>query len=319
MKAIEFINNEIILNENANMPSCKDNEALIRVKLAGICNTDIEITKGYMGYSGILGHEFVGIVEKSSDTNLIGKRVVGEINAGCGKCSWCGRGLERHCPNRGTLGIWKKEGCMADYVTLPNKNLVVVPDNLTDEKATLVEPFAAAFEILEQLHIKPDDKVAILGDGKLGLLIGIALSTIPCNLIQIGKHQEKLDIVKKHKVATCLLSELEIKKEYNVVIDATGSVNGFETALALTKPRGVLVLKSTVAADKPLNLAPVVIDEITILGSRCGQFKPAVDFLAKEIVNLKPLITKTFKAKDALEAFEYSRQKGVLKVLLDFS
>ena len=151
------------------------------------------------------------------------------------------------------------------------------------------------------------------------MLIGIALSTIPCNLIQIGKHQEKLDIVKKHKVATCLLSELEIKKEYDVVIDATGSVNGFETALALTKPRGVLVLKSTVAADKPLNLAPVVIDEITILGSRCGQFKPAVDFLAKEIVNLKPLITKTFKAKDALEAFEYSRQKGVLKVLLDFS
>lgn len=319
MKALEFINNAIVLNENVDIPKFSDNESLIRVILAGICNTDIEITKGYMGYSGILGHEFVGIVEKSSNPELVGKRVVGEINAGCGKCSWCGKGLARHCPDRGTLGIWKKEGCMADYVVLPNENLVVVPDNLSNEEAVLVEPFAAAFEILEQLHIKPDSKVAILGDGKLGLLIGIALSTIPCDLIQIGKHPEKLEIVQNHKVKTCLLSDLKIEKDYDIVIDATGSVNGFETALSLTKPRGVLVLKSTVAADKPLNLAPVVIDEITILGSRCGQFKPAVDFLEKKIVNVLPLIAKTFKAEDAIEAFEYSRTKGVLKVLLDFS
>lgn len=320
MKAVKFINNEIIFDENTQKPTPNKGEALIRVKLAGICNTDIEITKGYMGYSGILGHEFVGIVEdiNSDDKSLIGKRVVGEINAGCGECEWCGKKLERHCPNRGTLGIWRKEGCMADYVTLPIKNLVEVPANMSDEEATLVEPFAAAFEILEQLHIKPEDKVAILGDGKLGLNIGLALSTIPCDLIHIGRHQNKLDIVKAQKVNTILSKDFKTEKIYDVVIDATGSVEGFETALALTKPRGILVLKSTVAADKPLNLAPVVIDEITILGSRCGQFKPAVQFLEKELVNLKPLIEKTFDAKDAIEAFEYSRQKGVLKVLLKF-
>lgn len=321
MKAVEFVNNEIIFNNDAKKPEPKQGEALIKVTLAGICNTDIEITKGYMGYTGILGHEFVGVVEEvnSSDKSLVGKRVVGEINAGCGNCEWCGKGLERHCPNRGTLGIWKKEGCMADYVTLPIKNLVEVSGNLSDEEATLVEPFAAAFEILEQLHIKPADKVAILGDGKLGLLIGLALSTIPCDLIHIGKHQNKLDIVAGQKVKTALLQDMQIEKTYDVVIDATGSVNGFETALAMTKPRGVLVLKSTVAADKPLNLAPVVIDEITILGSRCGQFAPAMKFLAKGLVNVKPLIAKTYDAKDALEAFEYSRQKGILKVLLKFN
>lgn len=320
MKAVKFVNNEIIFNADAKKPNPAAGEALVRVKLAGICNTDIEITKGYMGYSGILGHEFVGIVEEvnSSDKSLLGKRVVGEINAGCGTCEWCKKGLARHCPNRGTLGIWRKEGCMADYLTLPLENLVVVPENLTDEEATLVEPFAAAFEILEQLHIKPADKVAILGDGKLGLNIGLALSTIPCDLIQVGRHQSKLDIVASQKVKTILSKDFEIKKNYDVVIDATGSVEGFETALALVKPRGILVLKSTVAADKPLNLAPVVIDEITVLGSRCGQFAPAVKFLEKGFVNLKPLIEKTFDAKDALEAFEYSRQKGILKVLLKF-
>ena len=321
MKAVEFRNNEIIINNDAKKPELKPNEALIRVKLAGICNTDIEITKGYMGFSGILGHEFVGIVEEvnSEDKSLIGKRVVGEINAGCGTCEWCGKGLERHCPNRGTLGIWQKEGCMADYVNLPIKNLIVVPENITDEEATLVEPFAAAFEILEQLHIKPADKVAILGDGKLGLNIGLALSTIPCDLIHVGRHQNKLDIVAAQKVSTILSKDLKVEKIYDVVIDATGSVDGFETALALVKPRGILVLKSTVAGDKPLNMAPIVIDEITILGSRCGQFAPAVKFLEKEFVNLKPLIDKTFDAKDAIEAFEYSRKKGVLKVLLNFA
>ncbi len=321
MKAVEFRNNEIILNNDAKKPELKTNEALIRVKLAGICNTDIEITKGYMGFSGILGHEFVGVVEEvnSPDKSLIGKRVVGEINAGCGDCEWCGKGLERHCPNRGTLGIWQKEGCMADYVNLPIENLVLVPDNLTDEEATLVEPFAAAFEILEQLHIKPADKVVILGDGKLGLNIGLALSTIPCDLLHVGRHQNKLDIVAAQKVNTILSKDLKIEKKYDVVIDATGSVDGFETALALVKPRGVLVLKSTVAGDKPLNMAPIVIDEITILGSRCGQFAPAVKFLEKKLVNLKPLIDKTFDAKDAIKAFEYSRQKGILKVLLNFA
>lgn len=320
MKAVEFRENKVVLN-NVQKPELKDGEALVEIKLAGICNTDIEITKGYMGFSGILGHEFVGYVKEinSDDKSLLGKRVVGEINCGCENCEWCGRGLQRHCPNRGTLGIWQKEGCMCEYINMPTQNLIEVPENLSDEEAVLVEPFAAAFEILEQLHIRPTDKVIILGDGKLGLLIGLALSTIPCDLTLVGKHQNKLDIVGTQKVKTILLADLEVKKEYDIVIDATGSVNGFETAVALCKPRGTFVLKSTVAADKPLNLAPIVIDEITILGSRCGQFKPAVDFLAKKFVNIKPLIAKTFKADKAVEAFEYSKQKGILKVLIDFS
>lgn len=321
MRAVEFRDNELKLNKNYEKPTLAPNEAMVRIKYAGICNTDMELIKGYMGFNGILGHEFVGVVEdvNSDDKSLIGKRVVGEISAGCNNCEWCAKGLQRHCPNRKTIGIWRKDGCMADYINMPVETLFVVPDNLSDEEIVLVEPFAAALEILEQLHIKPMDRVVIMGDGKLGLSIAFALSKIPCFLTMVGKHSEKLAIAEKENVNTVLFKDFKIEKEYDVVIEATGSVNGFETALALTKPRGVLVLKSTVAADKPLNLAPVVIDEITVLGSRCGQFKPAINYLSKNKMGIKSMVSKIFKADDALEAFEYAKQKGVLKVLIDFS
>ncbi len=321
MRAVVFKDNELSLDKNFPKPELKENEALIKIKYAGICNTDMELIKGYMGFSGVLGHEFVGVVEdvNSPDKSLIGKRVVGEINCGCNNCEWCHKGLQRHCPNRQTLGIWKKDGCMSDYLNMPIDTLVEVPSNITNEEAVLVEPFAAAFEILEQLHIKPEDKVIILGDGKLGLSIAFALSRIPCFLTLVGKHDDKLKIAEKQNVNTIQLQDLKVEKTYDIVIDATGSVHGFETALALVKPRGILVLKSTVAADKPINLAPVVIDEITIIGSRCGQFKPAIAYLAKNKLEIKDLISKTFKADDALKAFDYAREKGVLKVLIDFS
>ena len=307
MKAVVF-NNELKLVKDYEKPVPKKGEALVRVTLAGICNTDYEITKGYMGYNGILGHEAIGIVEdvNGDDKSLVGKRVVPEISYGCKEpdCEWCAQKLYRHCPNRHTLGIWHKDGVFCEYFTMPVEVLFEVPENVEDEQAVFVEPLAAAIEITEQLHIKPMDKVVVLGDGKLGLITALALKALNVNVTLVGKHQNKLDIAKAQGVPTKLLNDFEIKKEYDIVVEATGSVSGFETAIALTKPRGVLVLKSTVAASKEFNLAPIVIDEITVLGSRCGQFPPALRLLQSGKINLKPLISATYPIDDAIEAFE---------------
>ena len=321
MKAVVF-NNELKLVKDYEKPVPKKGEALVRVTLAGICNTDYEITKGYMGYNGILGHEAIGIVEdvNGDDKSLVGKRVVPEISYGCKEpdCEWCAQKLYRHCPNRHTLGIWHKDGVFCEYFTMPVEVLFEVPENVEDEQAVFVEPLAAAIEITEQLHIKPMDKVVVLGDGKLGLITALALKALNVNVTLVGKHQNKLDIAKAQGVPTKLLNDFEIKKEYDIVVEATGSVSGFETAIALTKPRGVLVLKSTVAASKEFNLAPIVIDEITVLGSRCGQFPPALRLLQSGKINLKPLISATYPIDDAIEAFEKNKERDVLKVLIKF-
>ena len=319
MKAVVFSDNLKLVNDYKK-PVANAGEALVKVLMAGICNTDFEITKGYMGYNGILGHEFVGVVEEvnSEDKTLLGKRVVGEINCGCGVCDYCKQGLERHCFNRQTLGIWKKDGCMAEYVTMPVKNLLEVPENVANEEAVMVEPLAAALEILEQLHIRPDSKVLVLGDGKLGLTIALALSGAGLDVTQVGKHSNKLGITKKQGIKTILLNDLEITKTWDVVVEATGSINGFETALSLTKPRGVLVLKSTVASGKEFNFAPIVIDEITILGSRCGQFAPALRLLEQKRIDFKPLISDVYSIDNAIEAFEKNKEKSSIKVLIEF-
>jgi threonine dehydrogenase-like Zn-dependent dehydrogenase len=353
MKALVF-DKELKLVDDYKKPVPKEGEALVRVTLAGICNTDYEITKGYMGYVGILGHEAVGIVEdvnintdkchseankqeilrcaqndakaeeSPNSTNniykhpLIGKRVVPEISYGCKdpNCEWCAKHNYRHCPNRHTLGIWHKDGVFAQYFTMPVEVLFEVPDNVADEQAVFTEPLAAALEINEQLHIKPMDKVVVLGDGKLGLITAIALNAQNLNVTLVGKHQNKLDIARAQGVKTALLNDFKIEKIYDVVVEATGSVNGFETSLALTKPRGVLVLKSTVATGKELNLAPIVIDEITVLGSRCGQFPPALRLLESGKIDLTPLISATYEIDNAIEAFEKNKEKDTLKVLL---
>lgn len=321
MKAVVF-DKELRFDENYEKPIPQKGEALIKVTLAGVCNTDFEITKGYMGYVGILGHEFVGVVEdvNSDDKSLVGKRVVSEISYGCKdpECPWCAEKMYRHCPERHTLGIWRKEGCFAEYVTMPTEVLFEVPENVSDEQVVFVEPLAAACEIVEQLHIKPFQKVVILGDGKLGLITALTLNALNYDVLLIGKHQNKLDIAKAQGVEVKLLQDLEVKKEYDVVVEATGSISGFETALALTKPRGVLVLKSTVAASKEFNLAPIVIDEITVLGSRCGQFGPAMRLLKNERIDFKPLISAVYPADKALEGFEKNKEKDTLKVLLKF-
>ena len=319
MKALVF-DKELKLVDNYEKPVPKQGEALVRVTLAGICNTDYEITKGYMGYVGILGHEAVGVVEdvNSDDKSLVGKRVVPEISYGCKdpNCEWCAKKNYRHCPNRHTLGIWRKDGVFAQYFTMPVEVLFEVPDNVPDTQAVFVEPLAAALEINERLHIKPMDKVVVLGDGKLGLITALALNAQNINVTLVGKHQNKLDIAKAQGVKTELLNNFKIEKIYDVVVEATGSVNGFETSLALTKPRGTLVLKSTVATGKELNLAPIVIDEITVLGSRCGQFPPALRMLESGKVDFSPLISGIYPIEEAEKAFEKNKEKDTLKVLL---
>ena len=319
MKALVF-DKELKFVTDYPKPIPQKGEVLIKVTYAGICNTDVEITKGYMGFQGICGHEFLGVVEdvNADDKSLIGKRVTGEINLGCGSCPDCFNNMQRHCRNRQTLGIFKKDGTFAQYVTLPIENIIPIPDSVPDEDAILIEPLAAALEILEQVHVKPADKIAVLGDGKLGLLISLVLSTTQADVVTIGKHENKLAILNAQGIKIKYLKDANETKFYDIVVDATGSVDGFEKAISLVKPRGIFVLKSTVAAQKPLNLAPIVIDEITVVGSRCGQFKPALRLLEKKILNLKPLITKVFEFDMAKEAFAFAQEKGVLKVILKF-
>lgn len=323
MKAIVFNDKDRLhLDNNYKKPVPQKGEALIKVTLAGICNTDYEITKGYMGYNGILGHEFIGTVEEinDEDKSLLGKRVTAEISYGCNnpECEWCAVKNYRHCPDRHTLGIWRKDGCFAEYVTMPLNVLFEIPENVEDEQAVFVEPLAAACEITEQLHIQPIQRVVVLGDGKLGLTTALTLSAQGLDVTLIGKHQNKLDIAKNQGVKTQLLQDTKIENIYDVVVEATGSVSGFETSLSLVKPRGVLVLKSTIATGKELNLAPIVINEITVLGSRCGQFPPALNLLAKHRIDFKPFISAVYSIDDAIEAFEANKSKETLKVLIKF-
>ena len=322
MKALVF-DDELKLDNNYPMPKVKDNEVLIKTTMVGICNTDYEITKGYMGYKGVLGHEFVGVVENvgsSVSRNLIGKRVVGEINCACNNCPTCHQNLQRHCPNRSTLGIWQKDGCFSEYFTLPVENVIEISSNIDDITATFTEPLAAAYEIIEQVHFQPTSKVAILGDGKLGLAISLVFSAMNIEYTHIGKHQEKLEISKKLGAKTMLLEEISEndKKSFDIVVEATGSTGGFETSASLVKPRGTLVLKSTIVAREGLNLASIVVDEITIQGSRCGQFKPIVRLLENKKIDVTPLVSGIYNVDDFKSAFEKNSQKGTLKVLVKF-
>lgn len=317
MKAVIF-DETLKYVEDYEKPTPKKGEALIKVTYGGVCNTDKEITKGYMGYKGILGHEFTGVVEEINDEDktFLGKRVVGEINLGCKNCEWCAKDLERHCPNRSTLGILTKDGCFAEYVTLPLSNLIEIPENVPDEQAVFVEPLAAGLEILEQMHIQPCQKVMVLGDGKLGLLTALALNACGLDVLIVGKHQNKLDIAKNQGVKTQLLNEFEQAPKFDVVVEATGSITGFETSVSCVKPRGTLVLKSTIAASKELNLAPIVINEITILGSRCGRFEPAMRLIASGKIDFSQMISKIYPIEQAVEAFDANNAKDTIKILL---
>jgi threonine dehydrogenase-like Zn-dependent dehydrogenase len=304
------------------VPEPGEQEALIRVSMAGICNTDIEITKGYLGFQGVIGHEFVGIVERAPEhaAGIINKRVVGEINCGCGACDHCKTGLQKHCPSRTTLGIRGKDGVFAEYTILPVSNLHIVPDTVSDEEAIFTEPLAAAYEIQEQVEVKPTDTILVLGDGKLGLLSALVLNLSGTQVTLAGKHDKKLNIAKNQHIHTVNITSEKPDKERkcDIVIEATGSAEGFEIALQYIKVRGTIVLKSTMASSQKINLAPVVIDEITLIGSRCGPFEPAIQALAQKRIDVKPLISGIYTMGNAQKAFEEARKKENLKIIIDF-
>jgi alcohol dehydrogenase len=300
-------------------PTPQAGEAIIQVRVAGICKTDTEIIKGYMDFRGVLGHEFVGTVEYSPDLAQIGLRVAGEINAGCGACSWCREGMERHCPNRTTLGILGRNGCLAEYVSLPVSNLVPVPDGVSDEKAVFTEPVAAALEILEQVKIKPAHRVLVIGDGKLGLLVCMALRLTGCDLRLLGKHREKTALFERLGGKVLVLDNLAVDEPpYDVVVEASGSPSGWALALRLLKPRGTLVLKSTYHGGFDFNPAPLVINEITVVGSRCGQFAPALRLMDVGLIDPTPLISETIPFDRVQEVFQRP-DRGDLKVLVQIS
>ena len=288
--------------------------AIVKVHLAGICSTDLEILKGYMGFTGVPGHEFVGSVVEGP-VPLVGKRVVGEINFGCGACDACRRDLSRHCPNRRVMGILNADGAFAEYVSVPVNNLHEIPSGIGDEKAVFTEPLAAAFEILTQIQLDFGDEVLVLGDGKLGNLCVQVLRLTGAKVTAVGKHPEKLSLIKKAGVRTILLGDWQ-PRQFDVVVEATGSASGLEMALVATRPRGTLILKSTIAGNHQVSLAPIVINEINVVGSRCGPFPDALAALAGRRVAVTPLIEKIYSLDDGLAALRHAAQPGVKKVLL---
>ena len=330
MRALVYNGTKLVLEQNYILSAPIEGEALIRVIQVGICNTDLEITRGYMDFKGVLGHEFVGIVEeiygeqvRDHYSYLLNKRVVGDINAACHKadCPYCQGGMPTHCPNRTTLGIVKRDGAFADYLMLPVENLHVVPENVSDEEAVFVEPLAANFEMLEQVHMRPTESVLVLGDGKMGQLAAQVLALTGCEISMVGKHEEKLALVERYGVTTYRLKDIEqvvveSGRRVDHVVECTGSAQGIELALKLVRPRGTLHLKSTVADKTTLHLAPIVVDEIRVQGSRCGPFAPALRALSQKRVDVRPLISASFSLDEGLAAFECAEQKDVLKVLV---
>ncbi|MHB1006204.1 MAG: MDR/zinc-dependent alcohol dehydrogenase-like family protein [Chloroflexota bacterium] len=314
MKAVVW-DGALSVQDDYPRPIAMAGEALVRVTLAGICNTDLEITRGYMAYRGIPGHEFVGVVEEAdARPDLVGARVVGEINCGCGSCEWCAAGLSRHCPTRTVLGIAGRDGAFAQYLTLPVANLWPVPDAVDDEAAVFTEPLAASFEVLEQIHLRPGWRVAVLGDGKLGLLMAQVASLPGCEVTAFGKHTERLSFLAARGISTVSTKSRPAGK-WDVVVECTGRAEGLALAKELVRPRGTVVLKTTVAGKSEIALAPFVVDEVTVVGSRCGPFAPALRALANHTVDVRPLVAATYPLDEAERAFAHAAG-GALKVLL---
>jgi threonine dehydrogenase-like Zn-dependent dehydrogenase len=313
MRALYWDGRELCFVPSFAAPTA-DSTALIKVHLAGICATDLQIFGGYMGFIGIPGHEFVGSVQ-AGPPEIVGKRVVGEINFGCGECAACRRNLERHCASRRVMGILNAHGAFAEYVSVPVKNIHVVPENIGDEEAVFVEPLAAAFEILTQLQLTPQDQVLVLGDGKLGNLCAQVLQLAGAKVTAIGKHSDKLALLDNVGVRTLLLENSQ-PHLFDIVVEATGSSSGFELALSAVRPRGTLVLKSTIAGKHQVSLAPLVINEINVIGSRCGPFPHALAALAAKQISITPLIEKIYNLSDGVLAVAHAGKPGARKILL---
>ena len=292
-------------------PSASGTDVLVRVLTAGICETDLQLIKGYMGYGGVLGHEFVGVAENGS---LAGRRVVGEINCACGACDLCARGLPTHCLNRSVLGIVNHDGAFADYLLLPQRNLHAVPDSIPNEIAVFTEPVAAAFQILVQVNVTRTDRVIVLGDGRLGNLCAQVLARVADDTLVIGKHPEKLALLRRCGIRTTLLADAPRDRRADIVVDCTGSESGLPAAISLVRPRGTIVLKTTVAGTQTMPWAPFVIDEISLIGSRCGPFDRALFALERGEVEVRPLIQERLPLDRGVEALDLASQR--LKVLL---
>ncbi|MDQ1300237.1 MAG: hypothetical protein QG637_154 [Chloroflexota bacterium] len=297
-------------------PQLPAGEALVRVRLAGVCSTDRELLRGYMGFRGVLGHEFVGEVVQAADPAWIGRRVVGDINAACYRCPTCLAGRHTHCPNRTTLGIMGRDGAFADYLRLPLPNLHAVPAGLPDEKAVFVEPLAAACEILQQVSIRPTDRVIVVGDGKLGLLVAAVLRLTGADLILVGRRRAKLAIAEAWGIATAAGTAGAAGRPADLVVECTGGPDGFALANQLLRPAGTLVMKSTYHGELGVDMSALVVREITLIGSRCGPFAPALRLLASGLVDPTPLISASYPLAEGAAAFERAGEPGVLKVLL---
>ena len=303
-------------------PHPPQGEVRIRTILAGICNTDLEIVRGYHGFQGVLGHEFVGLVEQAEDPSLVGRRVVGEISASCWQCPTCRAGRHTHCPTRTTLGILNRDGVLADSFCLPVSSLHMIPDDLTDKMAVFTEPLAAACQVLEQVQVRPTDRVLVLGDGKLGLLVAQVVALTGCNLVAVGHHPEKLAILEARGMATVLdgastqLEDGDIQGNADLVIECTGQPEGYRRARQLLRPRGTLVLKSTYHGLRQTDLSSLVVDEIRVVGSRCGPFPPAIRLLSQNLVDVLPLVEAEYPLDEAMAAFEHAQRRGALKVLV---
>jgi threonine dehydrogenase-like Zn-dependent dehydrogenase len=314
MQALYWNGAHLRLDPSYPTPLADEVTAVVRVHLAGICSTDLQILQGYMGFQGVPGHEFVGTVS-AGPAAWVGTRVVGEINFACGHCPVCAQGLGRHCAARRVMGILNADGSFAEYLAVPLANLHPVPDRVSDAEAVFTEPLAAAFEILEQVHLQPMADVLVLGDGKLGLLCAQVLHCSGARVCVVGKHPHKLALLQPLGLETVLLADWRPRLA-DVVVEATGSTAGLELAMGAVRPRGTLVLKSTVAMPHTLSLAPLVINEITVIGSRCGRFPPALQALAHQHLQIAPLVERIYPLHQGLEAMVHAARSGTRKILL---
>ncbi len=315
MKGLWLENNQLHLRTDIPIPQPPHGEALVRVLRAGVCNTDLELLRGYYPYAGILGHEFVGVVEQGPE-HLMNQRVVGEINAVCGRCRFCRSGQPTHCENRTVLGIVNRHGAFAEYLCLPIENLHLVPDNVPTEVATFTEPLAAALEIQQQVALGADDRVLVVGDGKLGQLVAQTIALTGCELLVVGRHREKLANLEARDIKTGLVDSVT-DRYFDISVECTGNPEGFAIARRALRSRGTLILKSTYAGNLNLDASSLVVDEITLIGSRCGPFAAALEVLAKEQVDVQPLIHARYPLTEGIAAFEHAQNRGVLKVLLE--
>ena len=315
MRCVWLENRQLQIRGDHPRPQPPGGEALVRVVLAGICNTDMELTRGYYPYSGIPGHEFVGVVEEGPSA-LRGRRVVGEINAVCHQCEPCRNGRTSHCERRTVLGIINRNGAFAEYLTLPVENLHAVPDSLSDEQAVFTEPLAAALEIQQQVSIRPSDRVLVVGDGKLGQLVARTLAAAGCRLSVAGRHRDKLALLETAGIRTINADDVA-PRSFDIAVECSGNADGFALARKGLRARGTLVMKSTYAGELTLNASALVVDEITLIGSRCGPFRPALQLLEAGTIDPRPLIHARYPLAEALAAFTHAGRRGTLKVLID--